>query len=59
MVEVAASAPELRGYLAAEMRRHVAEGGLLEALPGHLEGDPATQARLPRLIELIERLCAS
>ena len=46
---------ELRHYLAAEIRALLEDRNFLTALPGHLPGDAASQARLP---ELIRRLRA-
>lgn len=46
---------ELRHYLAAEIRALLEDRNFLAALPGHLPGDAASQARLP---ELIRRLRA-
>jgi predicted nucleotidyltransferase len=44
--EVERDAPELRTFLAEAIERLFAMG-LEEALPGHLEGDAASQARMP------------
>lgn len=46
---------ELRRYLAAEINTLLEDRNFLTALPGHLPGDAASQARLP---ELIRRLRA-
>ena len=46
---------ELRRYLAAEIKALLEDRNFLMALPGHLPGDVASQARLP---ELIRRLRA-
>ena len=56
--EVACSEPELREYLASRLRRLLDERDFIDALPGHLPGDPAGQARLPLVIERLERMAA-
>ncbi|MEQ1662430.1 MAG: hypothetical protein ABL877_07020 [Thiobacillus sp.] len=41
---------ELRRYIATELSTLIEDGNFLMALPGHLPGDAASQARLPELI---------
>lgn len=47
---------ELKSYLRDWMRRLLATPAFLEALPGHLPGDAASQARLPDLIDKLSLL---
>lgn len=47
--ECRASSSELRGYLAGRFRGLLALPAFMEALPGHLPGDSASQERLPEL----------
>lgn len=47
---------ELKNYLRDWMRRLLATPAFLEALPGHLPGDAASQARLPDLIDKLSLL---
>lgn len=54
--EVCQSPQELRAYLAAELSSLLKIPEFLDALPGHLPGDSASQSRLPILIDLFERL---
>lgn len=53
--EIQNSDDELLGYIAAEIKALLDKRDFLMALPGHLSGDAASQARLP---ELIRRLRA-
>ena len=54
--EVRGAPQDVRTYVAGELDALVSEGDLIDVLPGHLEGDAAYQARLPRLVARIERL---
>ncbi len=56
--EIQAAANDIRGYLADETRRLLAEPAFEDALPGYLRGDPASQARLPRVLEVLRRIAA-
>ena len=56
--EVARSEPALRDYLASRLRRLLDERDFIDALPGHLFHDPASQARLPLLLERLGRMAA-
>ena len=56
--EFAATSIHLRRYVAAEFRRLLGTPAFLEALPGHLPGDAASQARLPLLCERLEALAS-
>lgn len=47
---------ELRRYLAEEVRRLLSQRAFLDALPGHLPADAASQARLPDLAQLLRVL---
>ena len=47
---------ELRSYIAEEFTQLLKDSRFLDALPGHLLPDSASQARIPQLIERIERL---
>ena len=49
MDEIEQSDGELRAYVVAEMNRLLHDHNFLAALPGHLPGDAASQARLPEL----------
>ena len=54
--EVRATPDALRKYLAEEIQALAGMQDFLDALPGHLPGDAASQAKLPRLIEKINLL---
>ncbi len=54
--EVRATDPELGDYLVKEMHALLSEPDFQMALPGHLPGDAASQARLPELIHRLRRL---
>ena len=54
--EIAAAEVELRSYLAEKIGELLADPAFMDALPGHLPGDPASQARLPLLVARIGRI---
>ena len=56
--EVRATPPELRHYIAEETRTLMQIPDFLDALPGHLPGDAASQAKLPRLLEKLQHLAS-
>jgi predicted nucleotidyltransferase len=49
---------ELRRYLAAEVRQLLSQRAFLDALPGHLPTDAASQARLPDLERMLRALAS-
>lgn len=49
---------ELRHYLAAEVRQLLLQRAFLDALPGHLPADAASQARLPDLARMLQELAS-
>jgi len=49
--DLAASSPELRAYVSAELKRYLANPDFVDQLPGHLPSDPASQGRLSLLLE--------
>ena len=55
IAEVEAEPDDLRSYVAVELSRHLANG-LEDALPGHLSGDDASQARAPLVLCAFRRL---
>lgn len=52
---VEADIPALRDFLAAALTR-LFQAGLADALPGHLPSDAASQARLPTVMAVLDRL---
>ena len=54
--EVLSSDPQLRSYIADEIRSLIANPEFIEALPGHLPGDDVSQARLPLIRERLQLL---
>lgn len=56
LAECQASAPELKAYLAERFAGLLAEPAFVEAIPGHLPGDAASQERLPELLEKLNLL---
>ena len=48
--ECRASPPEFRVYLAERFQGLLAQPAFMDALPGHLPGDAASQERLPDLL---------
>jgi hypothetical protein len=55
--DVRAASPEVRAYLAVEFARLLAIPAFQDALPGHLMGDAASQARLPILLSRLREIC--
>jgi hypothetical protein len=51
--------PDVRLYLASETRRLLATGRFVDALPGFLLPDPATQQRLPLLRDRLAALAGA
>jgi hypothetical protein len=56
--EIVNSAQEIRRYVCGRLRELLGDSHFMDALPGHLPGDPGSQARLPSLISKLERLAA-
>jgi hypothetical protein len=54
MVECAQSESALRGFLSEQTRALLATRAFHDALPGHLPGDAASQARLPDLLAKLQ-----
>ncbi len=57
--EVRAAPPQLRRYLATAIRRWLDDVGFLAAVPGHLPGDAASQARAPVVLERLRAIAAA
>ena len=55
--ECAACTSDFKIYLKTKLERLLSVRAFLEALPGHLPGDAASQARVPDLTGKLERLC--
>ena len=56
--EVRVAPDDLRKYLASEFRDLISTSAFLDALPGHLPGDAASQARMPELLRRLRFLAA-
>jgi hypothetical protein len=54
--EVESAEPDLRAYLAERIGALLDDEAFLDALPGHLAGDPASQARRPLVLERLGRI---
>ena len=54
--EAAVASPEIRRHLSAQMKVLLQSSAFLNALPGHLPGDPVSQARLPLILERMQHL---
>lgn len=54
--ELTSAADDVRAFIAAEPHALMSDESFREALPGHLPGDRASQARLPMLEGRLERL---
>ena len=56
--EVASAAALLRDYIVMRISRFLQVPKFVEALPGHLPGDAASQARLPIVIDRLRQIAA-
>jgi hypothetical protein len=54
--EIDRSVEELRSYLASKFASLLEENEFVDAVPGHLAGDSATQARLPLVLERLREI---
>lgn len=57
--EIAGSNEALRVHLSERFRALVDQRRFLDALPGHLLGDPASQARVPLILDRLRAIAAS
>jgi superfamily II DNA or RNA helicase len=57
--EVRAASAELRSYLASTFAGFLSTPAFVDAVPGHLRGDPASQARLPLVQQRLRALAAT
>jgi hypothetical protein len=57
--EVRAASAELRSYLASTFAGFLATPAFVDAVSGHLRGDPASQARLPLVQQRLRALAAT
>ena len=56
VAELAAEDAALRTFVSAEIRRLLGVPGFIDALPGHLESDEASQQRLPLLLGRLQAI---
>jgi hypothetical protein len=56
--ELAAAPDELRSFVGEVISGLMANQAFVDVLPGHLEGDAGSQARLPMLVERLRRIAA-
>lgn len=54
--EAAAASPEVRSHLGAQFSALLQTPAFVDALPGHLPGDPASQVRLPLILDRLRQL---
>lgn len=59
VAEVQAEAANLRAYLRAEIKGLLATSGFLDALPGYLLPDPASQSRIHIVLRCLEELASA
>ena len=57
--EVLSCDQELRDYLQVRLAALVKDDRFLEALPGHMPGDEASQARVPIIIQRLNAMAGS
>jgi hypothetical protein len=58
IVEIQAAAENVREYLSQKISELLATQAFVDALPGHLPGDSASQARLPLVIDRLTRIAS-
>lgn len=56
--ELAAASADVRNYIACEIRQFLATPSFVDAVPGHLMPDRASQARLPLLTTRLEQIAS-
>ena len=56
--EMSNASPDVQNYVGAEFRELLDTPAFLEAVPGHLSPDDASQARAPLLRERLERIAS-
>ena len=56
ITEVAGAELTLRAFLQERLRQLLGDANFIDALPGHLPGDPASQSRLPILLGRIRAI---
>jgi hypothetical protein len=56
VTEVAGADLTLRAFLQERLRQLLGDANFVDALPGHLPGDPASQSRLPILLARIRKI---
>ena len=56
--EISASSDDLKSFLSATFRKYLSKDEFLEAIPGHLPPDRASQARLPHVMKRLEEIAA-
>lgn len=54
--EAAVVSPDIREHLSTHVKRLLDSQAFHNALPGHLPGDSANQARVPLILERLQRL---
>jgi hypothetical protein len=54
--EAAIASAEIRKHLSAQVKALLQSSAFLNALPGHLPGDPVSQARIPLILERMRQL---
>lgn len=57
--ELVAAAPDVRAYVAATVREFLGDPAFVDALPGHLSPDDASQRRLPLVLDRLRRFASS
>lgn len=55
-MEIEAAPADLQGYIAGNLAELLADRRFVEALPGHMPPDPASQKRLPEMLQRLQRL---
>ncbi len=56
--EIANAEKNIRNYVCNRLRNFVDDTQFIESLAGHLPGDAGSQARLPMLVDKLQRIAA-
>lgn len=59
VTEIEATDDDLRHYLVQRFRALLATSAFVDAIPGHLAGDAASQARLPLVMDRLRRIAGA
>ncbi|MEQ9210617.1 MAG: hypothetical protein RLN96_12415 [Pseudomonadales bacterium] len=56
VADLKSTAPQLRGEIAIRIRELLGEPAFVQSIPGHMPGDPASQQRVPRILDTLRQI---